>query len=310
MDFIIIQALSLNFEEVKLAFIKRIFLFLLLNFLIVLTASIGATFLMQAFNLQGEIAFYIVFYSLIGFGGAFISLALSRWFAKKVMQVRVIDPQTKNPQERELLDMVYHLAKMAKLPAQPEVGIYEKQEMNAFATGPSKKRSLVAVSRGLLNSMSKQELEGVLGHEIAHIANGDMVTMTLLQGLINTMVLIVARLIARVIASQQRSRSFWMEHLIFIGLQIVFSILGMLVLCYFSRKREYRADKGGAKLAGTENMILALKALKRNLQPQPQVSRQQESYNYLQISSTPKRNWFSTHPPLEDRIARLERSYS
>ncbi len=294
-----------------MAYVKRVFLFLLLNLLIITTASIAAVILMSFFGIKGEISFYIIIYSLIGFGGAFISLGLSRYFAKKFMGVKVIDPRTENPQEKELLDMVYQLASQARLPKKPEVGIYEKQEINAFATGPSKSRSLVAVSRGLLENMSKEELEGVLGHEIAHIKNGDMVTMTLLQGLINTMVLIAARVVAKMIISSQRNRSFWMEHLIFIGLQIAFSILGSIVLCHFSRKREYRADKGGARLAGSQNMILALKALQRNmhaqLQPKP-VAPNQEAYNYLQISSRPKkRNWFSTHPPLEDRISRLER---
>ena len=294
-----------------MAFIKRMFLFLFLNLLIIVTASVVAMVLMNFFEIKGEMTFYMILYAGIGFIGAFISLAFSRSFAKKFMGVKVIDPHTENSQERELLDMVYRLASQARLPKTPEVGIYEKPEINAFATGPSKKRSLVAVSRGLLNSMSKDEMEGVLGHEISHIANGDMVTMTLLQGLINTMVLIAARLIAKIITSQQRHRSFWMEYLIFIGLQIAFSVLGSIVLCYFSRKREYRADKGGAKLAGSQNMILALKAIQRGMSSQPQpATNNKESYSYLQISNSKKRkNWFSTHPPLEDRIAKLERYY-
>jgi len=291
---------------------KTMFLALLLNLLIVITASIVAIFLMRALGIEGDIGFYVIVYSLIGFGGAFLSLALSRTFATKIMGVRLIDPKSHNTQEKELLEMVYQLARQAKLPQKPQVGIYEKPEMNAFATGPSKSRSLVAVSRGLLNQMSKEELEGVLAHEVAHIANGDMVAMTFLQGVINTMVLIAARLIAKMIVSTQRNRSFLMEHLIFIALQIVFSILGAVVLCYFSRKREYRADKGGARLAGSQNMILALKALQRSMQVQPAASltTNQESYNYLQISNHPKKrkiNWFATHPPLEDRISRLER---
>lgn len=288
-------------------FAKRIFLFLLLNLLILFTAAIVSSILITVFDIKGSFSIYLIFYSLIGFGGSFMSLALSRWFAKKMMGVRVIDPKSSHGQERELVDMVHQLARTARLPGAPEVGIYEKQELNAFATGPSKRRCLVAVSRGLLNSMSKQELEGVLGHEIAHIANGDMVTMALLQGLINTMVLVAARLVAKAIVSQQRSRSFIMEHLIFIGLQIAFSVLGSIVLCYFSRLREYKADKGGAKIAGTQNMILALKALQKGFNPNMKMSSREESYAYLQISGVPKRNWFSTHPPLNDRIARLER---
>ncbi len=283
--------------------------------MIVTTASILGVIITQAFGIKGEWGFYLVFYSLIGFGGAFLSLAMSRFFAKKFMGVRVIDPKTAHGQEKELIDMVYQMASQARLPGKPEVGIYESPSPNAFATGPSKRKSLVAVSRGLLNSMSKNELEGVIAHEVAHIANGDMVTMTLLQGLINTMVLLAARFVAQLIVSQQRNRSIWMEHLIYIALQIAFSILGSIVLCYYSRKREYRADKDGARLSGTENMILALQALQRitNLGTAQTAfagagRTKTESYNYLQISGKAKKvSWFSTHPPLENRIARLER---
>ena len=302
-----------------MSFFRRMFFFILLNILIVTTASILATVIMTAFGIQGEWGYYIVFYSLIGFGGAFLSLAMSRFFAKKMMGVRVIDPQTARGQEQELVNMVYQMATQARLPSKPEVGIYDSPQPNAFATGPSKRKSLVAVSTGLLQSMSKEELEGVVAHEVAHIANGDMVTMTLLQGMVNTMVLLAARLVAKLIVSRMRDRSIWVEHLIFFGLQIVFMILGSIALSYFSRKREYRADKGGAKLSSVPNMISALKALQRmtSAGPNPQMAfsgrgtTKTESYNYLQISGKAKKaNWFSTHPPLEERIARLERLYS
>ena len=303
-----------------MSFFRRIFFFLFINILIVTTASILMTVITQVFGIQGEWTFYLIFYSLIGFGGAFLSLALSRYLAKKFMGVRVIDPKTAHGEEKELVDMVYQMATQARLPAKPEVGIFESPSPNAFATGPSKRKSLVAVSRGLLNAMNKNELEGVIAHEVAHIANGDMVTMTLLQGLINTMVLLAARFVAKLIVSQQRNRSIWMEHLIFIGLQIAFSVLGAIVLCYFSRIREYRADKGGARLSGVENMIAALKSLQRATSFAGSGAQsaafssggtKTESYNYLQISGKAKKvSLFSTHPPLEDRIARLERLYS
>ena len=303
-----------------MSFFRRTFFFLAINILVVATAAILANIIIHALGIQGEWGMYLIFYSIIGFGGAFFSLAMSRIFAKKFMGVRVIDPRAAHGQEKELVEMVHQMATQARLPAKPEVGIYESPQPNAFATGPNKKRSLVAVSRGLLNSTNKNELEGVIAHEVAHIANGDMVTMTLLQGLINTMVLLAARFVARLISSQQRSRSFWMEQLIFIGLQIAFSILGAIVLCYFSRTREYRADKGGARLSSVENMIAALKSLQRTVSPagagaQPAFASggrgtKTESYNYLQISGKAKTNLFSTHPPLEDRIARLERLYS
>ena len=292
---------------------RRFFFFIVVNILIVTSAAIVASIVMRYFGITGELPFYAILYSLIGFGGAFFSLWISKWTAKKMMGVKVIDPRTNSPQEADLVQTVHELARAARLKKMPEVGIYESQDLNAFATGPSKNNSLVACSRGLLNSLNKEELRGVLGHEVAHIVNGDMVTMTLLQGLINTMVLILARLAARAIMSRQRSRSYMMESLIFIGLQMVFSILGSVVLCYFSRKREYRADAGGAKLAGSNSMIQALKALQRNYMPQPAeqaTSKHAQSYGYLKISGEKKTNWFSTHPPLEVRIERLERNYN
>ena len=300
-----------------MSFFRRIFFFLFINIFIVLTASILGTVIVQALGIEGEWGWYIVFYSIIGFGGAFVSLALSRFFAKKFMKVRVIDPKTAGGEERELVNMVYQMASKARLPARPEVGIYESPQPNAFATGPSKRKSLVAVSRGLLNNMNKNELEGVIAHEVAHIANGDMVTMTLLQGLINTMVLLAARFVAQIIASRMRGRSIWIEHLIFFGLQIAFSILGAILLCYFSRGREFRADKGGARFSSSENMIAALKALERMTSTANPIGSafaggktKTESYNYLQISGKAKTSLFSTHPPLQERIARLERLYS
>ena len=210
---------------------RRFFFFIAVNLLIVLTASAVVTLVMHYMGLSNQ-WYYILFYSLIGFGGAFFSLFISKWSAKKMMGVRIIDPHTVNADERKLVEVVHDLARSARLPKAPEVGIYEGKELNAFATGPSKKNSLVAVSRGLLSGMDEDELRGVLGHEVAHIANGDMVTMTLLQGLINTMVLLAARMVAKLIVSQQRQRSFFLEYMIYIGLQVVFSIFGTIVLCF------------------------------------------------------------------------------
>lgn len=295
---------------------RRMFFFLAINFLIIMTASVLAFMVMGALGIKGEWPFYIILYSILGFGGAFVHLAMSRFFAKRFMGVQVIDPKRAYGKEQELLEMVYDMATRARLPARPEVGIFDNPRPNAFATGPSKKKSLVAVSTGLLNSTNKQELEGVIAHEVAHIANGDMITMTLLLGLINTMVLLAARFVARIIASQMRNDSYWMEFAIFMGLQVVFSILGMIVLNFFSRAREYRADKDGARLSGADNMILALKSLQRSTSfagagGNFSVNRggQAESYNYLQISGKAKTSLFSTHPPLEHRIARLEKLF-
>ena len=297
-------------------FAKRFFYLILINIFVVVMASIAASLLSSFFGWDGQWTFYIIAYSLIGFGGAFLSLFLSKWAAKKFMGVRLIDPKTASGKEKEILDIAYSTARKARLPKMPEVGIFDSPDLNAFATGPSKSNSLTAVSSAAARRLSRQELEGIIAHEIAHIKNGDMVTMTLLMGLMNTMVMLAARLAARLIASNMRSRSWWTEHLIFIGLQIAFSVPAMIALNYFSRKREYRADEGGAKLAGSGAMIGALEALKTALPSfddkgaEPGFARRRESYEYLQISGRQKANWFSTHPPLSARIERLKRRFS
>jgi heat shock protein HtpX len=241
-------------------------------------------------------------------GGAFISLAMSRMTAKWMMGVKVIDPNTQNPTERRILEMVHTLAQRARLPAMPEVGIYDAPEVNAFATGPSKRRSLVAVSTGLLQRMDQDSVEGVLGHEITHIANGDMVTMTLIQGVINTMVLIVSRVLATIVASQAEERSRPMlQMLVFYLLQIVLSLFGSMIVCYFSRAREFRADAGGARLAGRERMISGLNSLKGIYE---QVDVSHPSVATLKIAgktTSVLATLFATHPPLDERIARLEK---
>jgi heat shock protein HtpX len=224
-----------------------------------------------------------------------------------MMGVQVIDPQTRDPNERWVIDTVYRLAKGAKLPAMPQVGIYDSEEVNAFATGPTKSRSLVAVSSGLLRAMNKNETDGVLGHEIAHIANGDMVTMTLVQGVVNAFVMFFARVIAWTISQfvDERIRH-WVHFGAVLVFEILFSILGMLVVAAFSRAREYRADAGGAVLAGRENMIAGLQCLKRTMEL---TDDSQPSLATMKISS--KRSgglmaWFATHPDLDERIRRLE----
>ncbi len=292
------------------AMIKRIFLFALVNVLILLTLTVTFNVVVNLLGLRMSVdQSLLVFYALMGFGGAFISLALSRKMAKWTMGVRIIDPQNAQGGERRLLEMVYDFARKAKLPAMPEVGIYDSPEINAFATGPTKSRSLVAVSTGLLRQMDNAAIEGVLGHEVAHIANGDMVTMTLLQGLINTLVLIVARLISTVIASQVEERSRpGVQLMLFYILQFALSLLGSIVVCYFSRAREYRADAGGARLAGRDRMLAGLKAL-RNVYGH--VDDEHQSLATLKISghyASRLSALFSTHPPLELRIRRLENS--
>ncbi|MEW6056256.1 MAG: protease HtpX [Bdellovibrionota bacterium] len=300
---------------------KRIFLFMALNFAIVITLSV----LTQVLGIRPYLSARGIDYgALMGFclvwgmGGAFISLALSRMIAKWTMGVQVVDPNTRDPELQELVQTVHGLSRAAGLPAMPEVGIYESSEVNAFATGPTKSRALVAVSTGLLHRMKRDEVEGVLGHEVAHIANGDMVTMTLLQGVVNAFVMFLARAIAFAVAQAAAGRrdddsgSEGISHGVYfitqIVLEIIFMILGSIVVAWFSRYREYRADSGGARLAGRDKMVNALQALRRtyeivdpNAQPAAQT---------LKISSHGSGIFrlFSTHPPLEERIARLEQT--
>lgn len=291
------------------AMVKRIFLFLLVNILILTTINIIWSIAAPYFGIQGNADAYLVFYSLVfGMGGAFVSLLLSKFMAKMMMKVQVIDPQSEaDPFKRQLVERVHDLARKARLPKMPEVGIYDSPEVNAFATGPSKRNSLVAVSTGLLHQLNDDQVDGVLGHEVAHIANGDMVTMTLLQGIINAMVLFFARIIARVIvsSSDREGNGGGMYFIIVIVLQILLSILGSLVVSFFSRHREYRADSGGAKLAGRDKMISALKALSNQ---DIEVDPDQEAIASLKISGKTSSflQLFSTHPPIEERIHRLE----
>jgi heat shock protein HtpX len=294
---------------------KRIFLFALVNILVMFTISLVLGLLRaNRFLPSGGLASLAVICLVWGFAGALISLALSRLMAKWLMGVRVIPPETSDPELRGLVDTVHSLARTAGLP-NPEVGVYESPEVNAFATGPSKSRSLVAVSSGLLHRMGRQEVEGVLSHEMAHIANGDMVTMTLVQGVINSFVLFLSRVLAFVVSQAMRSRDdrgggFWMQYLLAQVFQIVFSILGLIVVCWFSRVREFRADAGGARLAGRENMISALRALGRMNDPKVVAMEAQHSqaFQSLKIAAPQSRflALFSTHPPIEERIARLE----
>jgi heat shock protein HtpX len=301
-----------------MAFMKRIFLFLAVNAVIVLTVSLLLNFLgvkpyLDRYGLNiGALA---VFCLVWGMAGAFISLALSRVMAKMMMGVRVIPPNTSDPALAGLVQTVHNLARGAKLPAMPEVGIYESPEVNAFATGPTRSRALVAVSTGLLNRMSKEEVTAVLGHEVAHVANGDMVTMTLIQGIVNAFVMFLARLLAYVVSMAGRDREErgtpWSYFLLQFVFEIVFMIIGSMIVAAFSRKREFRADAGSAKLYGRRYMIEALRALQRNY-PVVDPAHAAPALQTLKISGHPQgmsrfMALFSTHPPLEERIARLER---
>lgn len=291
---------------------KRTLIFLGVNLLILVTLSITLNLLGigHYFSARGIDYNSLMLFCLVwGMGGAFISLALSRIMAKWMMGVVVIDPATSDAELAWLVNTVHALAKAAGLPRMPEVGYYPSPEINAFATGPTKSRALVAVSAGLLERMDRAQVEGVLAHEVAHVANGDMVTMTLVQGIINAFVMFLARVIAFFLANRGRDSgsSSAPNYLIIMVLEIALSFLGMLVVAAFSRYREYRADSGGAALAGREKMIAALEALKKTVNYADLTGK--ESLATLKISG--KRGFFalfSTHPPLEDRIERLKMS--
>jgi heat shock protein HtpX len=291
-------------------FLKRFGWFFIVNILIVVTISIVTSLL----GLNRYITAYGLNYTALagfclvwGFGGAFISLALSRVMAKFTMGVRIINPEQSSGYERELVNNVYQLSQKAGLSKMPQVGIYDSSDVNAFATGPTRNRSLVAVSTGLLHSMNKNEIEGVLAHEVAHIANGDMVTMTLVQGVVNAFVMFFARIIGFAVAQTVKEENRPMINMIVVFVcEILLGILGSLAVAWFSRLREYRADQGGANLAGRASMIAALERLQRGYVSMEADSAPQ-SVAAFRISN--KRGGllaaFSTHPPLEDRIARL-----
>jgi heat shock protein HtpX len=300
-----------------MAWIKRIGLFIAVNALVIITIStilnvLGVKPYITAYGMdyQSLMMFCLVW----GMGGAFISLALSRIMAKWMMGVKIVSSNTRDPELRELLQTVHELSRAARLTVMPEVGIYDSPEVNAFATGPSKSRSLVAVSSGLLQRMKHEEVKGVLGHEVAHIANGDMVTMTLIQGVVNAFVMFLARAIAFALTmtrnqdSEEQQGTPMSYYVVQFVLEMIFMILGSMVVAWFSRYREYRADSGGARLAGRGNMIQALEGLQRTFEDVD--PKEQPAMQALKISSRPGgiMSLFSTHPPLEERIERLKRS--
>lgn len=305
---------SVENEVCLMRFAKRIFLFLAVNFLVILAISVILSFLpIQPFlsanglNLNSLLIFCLIW----GMVGALISLSLSRVLAKWMTGLQIINPATANEFETKLYQMVERLARDAGLPSTPQVGIFSSPQMNAFATGPTKRKSLVAVSTALMQNMNEGELEAVLGHEISHIANGDMVTMTLLQGVVNAFVMFLARVLAYAVSSlgkeRNRSRSYGSFYLLTFLFEIIFMILGSMVIATFSRFREFRADQGGAMLARKENMIAALEKL--GGQKSTAHKDRTNSLSALMISRPSRYGFlrvFATHPPIEERIARLK----
>jgi heat shock protein HtpX len=293
--------------------VKRVFLFVLTNIAILAMVSIVLAALghLGVLDLAGSQGTILIYCAIWGFGASFMSLLLSRWMAKRAMGVHLIGPDARDADAQWLYATVSRLAQQANLPM-PEVGIYDSPEVNAFATGPSKKRSLVAVSTGLFRSMGRQEVEGVLAHEISHVANGDMVTMALIQGVVNAFVLYLAHVVAMIARSALSSRDddrpnflgMMAGQLVFIAAQIVFGLIGSMITAWFSRQREFRADAGGASLAGRGSMVSALRRLMAN---QGRVDNSKPEYATFKTSGG-KRLFalLATHPPLEERIAVLE----
>jgi heat shock protein HtpX len=288
---------------------KRIALLIATNVAIMVVLSIVVSVLgldryltREGLNLQA----LLLFSAVLGFGGAFISLLLSKWMAKRTMGVHVItEPRTEV--EQWLVNTVRQQAEAAGI-GMPEVGIFDSPDPNAFATGANKNSALVAVSTGLLNNMRRNEVEAVLGHEVSHVANGDMVTLTLIQGVMNTFVFFLARVIGfivdRVLLKNDRDGVGIGYIATVIVAQIVLGILAGMIVAWFSRKREFRADAGGAHLAGTGSMVGALEALRRVHSPTDLPEKMQA----FGIRSGPPQGWqrlFMSHPPLEDRIAAL-----
>lgn len=286
---------------------KRIFLFILTNIAVMVMFSIVLAIL-SAFGINTDpstMTGLLVFSAVFGFLGSFVSLLLSKTMALKSVGGRIIENPT-NQDEAWLLSTVERLAMQWNLKT-PQVAIYDSPDPNAFATGARKNASLIAVSTGLMQCMTKDEVEGVLGHEMAHIGNGDMVTMTLIQGVVNTFVVFFSRLIAQLAAAQVKEG---LQTLVFyvcnIVLQIVFGLLASIVVMWFSRVREYRADAGSAKFVGTGKMVAALRKLQQ-MHGQVEAEPLPQSVNAMGISGS-KDSLFSTHPSLQNRIAKLQQS--
>lgn len=287
---------------------KRIFLFLATNMAIVLVLSITMRLLgvEPYLNAQGlNLNALLIFAAVMGFGGSFISLALSKWTAKMSVGAQVIE-QPRTQEEIWLVETVRRQAEAAGI-GMPEVALYDSPEVNAFATGMNKNNALVAVSTGLLRSMSRDEAEAVLGHEVSHVANGDMVTLALIQGVVNTFVMFLSRVIGHVVdkvvfkTERGQGPAFFVTMIV---AELVLGILASIIVMWFSRQREFRADRGGASLAGRQKMIGALQALQR-AHPAPLPDKMAAFGIAGGVGGGIKR-LFMTHPPLEERIAALQ----
>jgi heat shock protein HtpX len=291
----------------------RILLFLATNVAILVVLSVvfnllGLEGILAENQVDLNLQALLVMSAVIGFAGSFISLFISKWMAKRSMGVQVIDPQQpRNDTERWLVSTVHRQAQQANI-GMPEVGVFDSPDPNAFATGANKNNALVAVSTGLVQAMSREEVEAVLAHEVSHVANGDMVTMALIQGVVNTFVIFLSRLVGffvdRVILKNKRGLGigYFVSSII---AQIVLGILASMIVMWFSRRREFRADAGGASLAGRQQMIGALKRLQTSAQDESVMPDQMAAFGIHGSKPSGLRALFRSHPPLEQRIAVL-----
>jgi len=290
----------------------RILLFLGTNIAVLVVISIvfrllGIDGLLAANNVDLNLGALLVFAAVIGFSGSLISLFISKWMAKRSMGVQIIE-QPSTPFEHWLMDLVRRQSEQAGI-RMPEVGVFNQPDPNAFATGWNRNDALVAVSTGLLQHMNKDEIEAVVGHEISHVANGDMVTLALIQGVVNTFVVFLARVIGhtvdRVVFKNEEGYGIG-YFVVSIVAEILLSILASMIVMWFSRFREYRADAGGARLAGREKMISALRALQRVHEPQDLPSGEFAAFGINGKIAQGIKAAFASHPPLEQRIAALQ----
>jgi len=287
---------------------KRILLFVLTNFAILIVASVTLRLLgVEPWLAENGINFssLLIFGAVLGFGGAFVSLAISKWMAKRMMGVQVVD-SPRNENEAWLVETVRRLAGQAGI-GMPEVGVFDSPSPNAFATGARRDKALVAVSTGLLQRMSRSEVEAVLGHEVSHVANGDMVTLTLIQGVVNTFVFVASRVIGNVVDKvvfrneNGRGPAFWITTMV---AEVVLAFLATMIVMWFSRQREFRADRGGASLAGRGKMVSALQALGRA--HADSLPEKMAAFGINGLRGEGLRRLFMSHPPLEERIAALQ----
>ncbi|MBL6744332.1 MAG: protease HtpX [Pseudomonadales bacterium] len=281
---------------------KRVFLFVATNLAILLVLGIVLSILMPVLGVDSSSnAGLLVMCAVFGMGGSFISLWMSKWIAKRSVGAHVIE-SPRNRDEQWLIDTVRRQAESAGI-GMPEVAIYDSPEINAFATGANRNNALVAVSSGLLRQMTADEAEAVLGHEISHVANGDMVTLTLIQGVLNTFVYFFARVVAQMI--NRGNNNAFVYIMTVMAFQAIFGVLASIIVMAFSRYREFRADAGGANLAGRQKMIAALQRLQAN-QAESQLEGQLTAFGIS--GRTAMAELFMSHPPLEKRIAALQGS--